>query len=181
MADCTQTALTCGGISGLSTLLQALDMTVNKLYYRKYSAGYLNIKFMPPTAGSAKLSRHCLRLAVLYGCQARGWAYLVNTSVNLRRGRVDKWGKFSQETPEKRAQASREKGCQRTSPLIVSLSFEFGLRVNVNQINWQWSLDDKEMPPDHRRSWMKQNISRSNSRAVRRSAHFSLFLACSQA
>ncbi len=36
------------------------------------------------------LSPHCLRLAVLYGCQARGWAYLHTGSVNLmRRGRVE--------------------------------------------------------------------------------------------
>ncbi len=27
---------------------------------------------------------HCLLLAVLYGCQARGWAYLVNAGENLK-------------------------------------------------------------------------------------------------
>ncbi len=55
-------------------------------------------KGQPIRDGVAKLSRDCAvtvglsPTVVLYGCQARGWACLVNANVNLReRNQVDEW------------------------------------------------------------------------------------------
>ncbi len=82
---------------------------------------------------------HCLLLAVLYCCQARGWAYLINTTVNLKkRGQVEEWGKT-----RGRRQENFVRGRLSEKNLFCCLvKFWITLCVGVNKMNWRWISDD---------------------------------------